>query len=74
LPFYLGNRYTPPRNSPYNVLAVKLDEGPLMTSNMVGCRNDDIRCDMPMEVFFDNVTELITLAKFRPADSAKPNN
>ena len=52
---------------PYNVVAVKLDEGPLITSNMVECNNEDIQCDMLVEVFFDDVTELITLPKFKPA-------
>ncbi|MCD6154078.1 MAG: Zn-ribbon domain-containing OB-fold protein [Syntrophobacterales bacterium] len=59
---------------PYNVVAVKLDEGPLMTSNMVECKNEDIRCDMRVEVFFDDVTDLVTLPKFRPDGSAKPGS
>jgi len=52
---------------PYNVVAVKLDEGPLLTSNMVECKNEDIQCDMLVEVVFDDVTEIITLPKFKPA-------
>ena len=54
---------------PYNVVAVKLIEGPLMTSNMVECKNEDIHCDMLVEVTFDDVTERITLPKFKPACS-----
>ncbi len=58
---------------PYNVIVVKLDEGPLMTSNMVECENEDIHCDMPVEVVFDDVTEEVTLPKFRPAIRIEPS-
>ncbi|MFC1885996.1 Zn-ribbon domain-containing OB-fold protein, partial [Thermodesulfobacteriota bacterium] len=30
---------------PYNVISVKLEEGPLLTSNMVSCKNEDLICD-----------------------------
>lgn len=52
---------------PYNVAVIKLAEGPLSTSNLVGCKNEDIRIGMPVEVVFDNVTEEVTLPKFRPS-------
>ncbi len=52
---------------PYNVIAVKLDEGPMMMSNMVECKNEDIKCDMPVEVVFDDITEEMALPKFKPA-------
>lgn len=52
---------------PYNVISVQLDEGPLMTSNIVGIKNQDIRCDLPVEVFFEDVTPEITLIKFKAA-------
>jgi uncharacterized OB-fold protein len=51
---------------PYNVAYVKLEEGPLLVSNIVGCANDDIYIGMPVEVVFDDVTEEVTLPKFRP--------
>ena len=51
---------------PYNVVQVQMEEGPIMVSTMVECSNDDIRCDMPVEIVFDPVTEDVTLAKFRP--------
>ena len=52
---------------PYNVIVVQLEEGPLMTSNMVEIKNEDIKCDMPVEVVFDAVTPEITLPKFKLA-------
>jgi len=52
---------------PYNVAWIELDEGPLMMSNIVGCRNEDIYIEMPVEVVFDEVTSEVTLPKFKPA-------
>ncbi len=51
---------------PYNVIQVQVEEGPIMISNMVECKNEDIKCDMPVEIVFDDVTEQVTLPKFKP--------
>ena len=51
---------------PYAVVAVELEEGPRMTTNLADCPIEDIRIGMPVEVVFDDVTEEITLPKFRP--------
>ncbi len=51
---------------PYNVTWVKLDEGPLLMSNIVDCRNEDIYVEMPLQVVFDDVTDEVTLPKFKP--------
>ena len=51
---------------PYNVAIVELEEGVRMMTNIVECRNEDLRVDMPVEVVFDDVTPEITLAKFKP--------
>jgi len=51
---------------PYNVAYVKLDEGPLLISNIVGCANENIHIGMPVEVVFDDITDEITLPKFKP--------
>ena len=53
---------------PYNVAYVKLDEGPLLISNIADCSDDDIRVGMPVRVVFDDITDDITLPKFKPAD------
>jgi len=52
---------------PYNVAEVELDEGPRLMTNLVGIANDDIKAGMPVEIVYDNVTEELTLARFRPA-------
>jgi hypothetical protein len=51
---------------PYNVAVVKLDEGPQLISTVVDCNNEDLYLDMPVEVIFDEVTEEVTLPRFRP--------
>jgi uncharacterized OB-fold protein len=51
---------------PYIVAIIQLDEGPRMESNVTGCKVDDMYIDMPVEVYFDDVTDSISLPKFRP--------
>lgn len=52
---------------PYAVALIELEEGVRMASNIVDCRPQDIRADMPVEVVFEDVTSEVTLPKFRPA-------
>lgn len=52
---------------PYNVAEVELDEGPRLMTNLVSVANENIRAGMPVEVVYDDVTEELTLARFRPA-------
>ncbi|MFC1823441.1 Zn-ribbon domain-containing OB-fold protein [Thermodesulfobacteriota bacterium] len=51
---------------PYNVAIVELEEGPHMLTNLIEITNEDIRPDMAVEIAWDDVTEEITLPKFRP--------
>ena len=51
---------------PYAVAIIQLDEGPRMESNITDCKLEDIKIDMPVEVYFDDVTENISLPKFKP--------
>ncbi len=51
---------------PYNVAEVELEEGPRLLTNLVEVDNVDIRIGMPVEIRFDDVTDEITLAKFKP--------
>ena len=53
--------------APYNVAVVELEEGPRLTTNLVGVANDAIRVGMPVVATFDRLTDEITLPKFRPA-------
>jgi len=51
---------------PYVISVVKLDEGVQLMSNIVECEPSQLRCDMRVEVVFDDVTPEITLPRFRP--------
>ena len=51
---------------PYVVALVELDEGPRMISNIVDCAADEVRCEMPVEVKFESVSENVVLPKFQP--------
>jgi uncharacterized OB-fold protein len=50
---------------PYNVAEVELEEGPRYLAP-VNCENDDLYRGMPVEVYFDDVAEDVTLPKFTP--------
>jgi uncharacterized OB-fold protein len=51
---------------PYNVAEVELEEGPRLLTNLVEVDNADIRIGMPVEIHFDDITDEVTLAKFKP--------
>jgi uncharacterized protein len=51
---------------PYNVAAIRLDEGSRMFSNVVGTPNDSLHAGMKVEVVFEKATDEISIPKFRP--------
>ena len=55
--------------TPVVLAMVELEEGPRLLTNLVGIEPDPrrIRCDMPVEVCFEKLTEDISLPMFRPA-------
>lgn len=52
---------------PYVVAVVELDEGPHLLTNMVGCNPGELDCDMLVEVLWEDITEEVSLPKFRPS-------
>jgi uncharacterized OB-fold protein len=52
--------------APYNVVVVQLAEGPFIVSNLVGCPADQIRIGMAVSVEFDDISEAVSLPRFRP--------
>lgn len=52
---------------PYVTAIVELDEGPHLLTNIVGCNPDKVRCDMPVEVIWEDITGEFSLPKFKPA-------
>ena len=54
---------------PYAVSIVELEEGPRLWTHIVGVAPLDLDIGMPVEAFFDDVTDEVTLIKFRRANS-----
>jgi uncharacterized OB-fold protein len=67
--------HRPPRKFPLPppivIGIVELTEGPRVLTQIVDVTPDPahIQCDMPVEVVFDDITDEITLPKFRPRES-----
>jgi uncharacterized OB-fold protein len=51
---------------PYVVAIVALDEGPHLLTNIIDCNPEDVACDMPVMVIWEDVTDEVTLPKFKP--------
>lgn len=63
--FHLSYHPAYERLVPYGVAIVELEEGVRMVTNIVGCPPEEIHIGMPVEVFFDDVSENIALPKFK---------
>lgn len=50
---------------PYVVALVELEEGPRLLTNILGVAPEEVRCDMQVEVVFDDVDETCSIPKFR---------
>jgi len=55
------------KDIPYVTAIIRLEEGPHLLSNIVGCAPDAVYCDMPVEVTWEDVDEAFSLPKFKPA-------
>ena len=53
-------------DAPYVLAIVELAEGPRLTTN-IEAPPERLKVDMPVTVFFDDVTPECTLVKFKPA-------
>jgi uncharacterized OB-fold protein len=51
---------------PYVVAIIQLIEGPRMESNIIDCKMERLKIDLPVEVIFEDVTEKVALPKFKP--------
>ncbi len=51
---------------PYVVALVELDEGPRLLTNILGISSDQVRCEMPVQVVFDDYDAEVSIPKFRP--------
>lgn len=53
---------------PYVVALIRLEEGPTLMSNIVGCAVEAVTMGMPVEVVFDDWPGGVTVPKFQPSD------
>ncbi len=51
---------------PFVIAIVRLEEGVQLMTNIVGCDPAAVRCEMPVEVVFERLTDEVTLPKFKP--------
>ncbi len=51
---------------PYVFAIIELEEGVRLASNVINCRPEDLRVDMPVKAVYHDVTSEITLLKFEP--------
>ena len=51
---------------PYVLALIRLEEGPTMMSALTDCDPESVESGMPVEVVFEQWSEDITIAKFRP--------
>ncbi len=51
---------------PYVVATIELEEGPRIMSNVTGCNVEDVKVDMPVEVYYEDITDEFALPKFKP--------
>jgi uncharacterized OB-fold protein len=52
---------------PFVMAVVKLEEGPRMLTNIVGCPPEAVQIDQAVEVVFEDASAEISLPKFRPS-------
>ena len=52
---------------PYVVAVIELEEGARLLSNIINTPPDNVKCDMPVKVVFEEATNNLTLPKFTPA-------
>lgn len=52
---------------PYVTAIVELVEGPHLLTNIVGCGPDQVKCDMPVEVTWEDIGGGFSLPKFKPS-------
>ena len=51
---------------PYNLAVVETEEGVRLTTQVVGCDDDELRIGMALEVAFERLSDDVAIPKFRP--------
>lgn len=68
--YVINERPHPAFDGPYSIALVRLEEGPRLMTNIVGCEQspEALVLDMPVRVTFQQVSDEISLPLFAPAD------
>lgn len=53
---------------PYVVALVRLEEGPVLLTNIVGCAPEEVRCEMPVRVIWEDLPDGRKLPLFEPVE------
>ena len=67
--FIVARRATNPafaKEIPYVVAIIETKEKTRLISNIIGCKPEDVKVGMPVEVVFDDITDEVSLPKFKP--------
>jgi hypothetical protein len=56
---------------PYVTAIIELDEGPHLLSNIVGSNPEEVECDMPVEVVWEDINEEFALPRFKIVDMSR---
>ncbi len=59
--------YHPAMPPPYVVAIIEVEDGVRMLSSVVGCKPEDVKVGMPVEVVFEDLSPQFSLPKFKPA-------
>lgn len=58
---------SPAFEPPYVVALVRIEEGPMLLTNLVGCDPDEVQCDMPVKVVWEPLPDGRNLPLFTPS-------
>lgn len=58
---------------PYAVVQVEIEEGPRLTTNLLGIPADQVRIGLEVEAAFEKVNDTITLVQFAPRTDGDGN-
>jgi uncharacterized OB-fold protein len=64
--YHVAFDHTVKHDIPYVTAIVELFEGPKILTNIVECGPSGVRCDMPVEVVWDDIADNFSLPRFRP--------
>jgi len=56
---------------PYVTAVVRLEEGPMMLTRIVGCDPAEVECEMPVKVVWSEVTDDMALPMFTPVNISR---